>query len=58
MLKGYKTYVVGGMTVLGAVAAYLTGDATLIEAAQITVPAIIGMTVRHGISSNDPFKKH
>ncbi|CAB4120900.1 hypothetical protein UFOVP4_1 [uncultured Caudovirales phage] len=50
MLSGYKTYVTGGLAILGALAAYFTKEASLLDAAQIIVPAVIGMTVRHGIS--------
>jgi hypothetical protein len=49
MLKGYKTYISGGLTVLGAVAAYLVGDINLIDAVQLVVPAVLGMTVRNAI---------
>lgn len=50
MLKGYKTYVTAGMTILGAVAAYLTGEMTLVDAAQLIVPALLGAFIRDGIA--------
>ena len=49
MLKGYKTYIVGTLAVLGAVGAYLTGDATLGDTIQLVVTAVLGMTIRHGV---------
>lgn len=41
-LKSKKTYVVAAMAVLAAVAAYLTGDATLIEAFQLVIDTLGG----------------
>lgn len=49
MLKGYKTYVVAAVAVIGAVASYLTGDLTLQAALQLIVPAVLSATVRHGV---------
>jgi len=49
MLKGKKTYVTGTLAILTAIAAYLTGDSTLIEAIQLVVTAALGMTVRNAI---------
>jgi len=49
MLKGYKTYIVGGVAIISAVATYLVGDANLADTAQIVITAILGMTIRHGI---------
>lgn len=51
MFSGYKTYIVGGLAVLGAIGGYLDGDLTLAAALQLMVPAILAMTVRHGIST-------
>ncbi len=51
MLKGYKTYIVAGVTVIGAVAAYLVGDATLSATIDLVVTAILGATIRSGINS-------
>lgn len=48
-LKGKKTYIVGGLGVLGAVASYLVGDATAVEAGQVAITSILGMTVRNAI---------
>ena len=49
MLKGYKTYIVGGVTVISAVAAYLVGDADVATTIQLCVTAVLSMTVRAGI---------
>ena len=57
MLAGYKTYIVAGVAVLSTVASYLVGDIGLTDAIQIIVPAIIGATVRHGITTTTTIKK-
>ena len=49
MFKGRKTYIMGAVTIIGAVASFLVGDITVIEAAQLVVPAVLGMTVRNAI---------
>lgn len=49
MLKGYKTYIVAGLAVLGAVAGYLVGDLALTDAAKIAVDALLGATIRNAI---------
>jgi hypothetical protein len=51
MLKGYKTYVTAALAAIGAVAAYLVGDATLIQAAQLAVTALLGAFLRNGIAA-------
>lgn len=50
MLKGYKTYITGIVAIVAAVGAYLSGDATVIEAGQLVFTALIGMFVRHGVA--------
>jgi hypothetical protein len=52
MFAGYKTYITAGVAVIAAVAAYLTGDASLMQTVQLVVTAIIGATIRHGIAAN------
>ncbi len=37
-LSGKKTYITAGLAVLGTIAAYLTGDLTLMQA----IPAVLG----------------
>lgn len=49
MLAGYKTYITAGVTVIGAVAAYLTGDADLMQTAQLVVTALLAAFVRNGM---------
>lgn len=51
MLSGYKTYIVGIMGIFGFAASYLTGDITIAQAAQGALTAILGMTIRSGITS-------
>ena len=52
VLSGYKTYIVAGLAILGAIAGVLDGDIGLQAALQIIVPAVLSMTVRHGISTS------
>jgi len=49
MLKGYKTYITGTLAILTAIGTYLAGDMSLAETIQLTVTAILGMTVRNAI---------
>lgn len=51
MLKGYRTYIIGTMTVIGAVAAYLVGDTSLTEAINLSVTALMGMFIRSGVNT-------
>ena len=48
-LKGYKTYLVSALAVLGAVVSYLVGDLALVDAAQLALTAVLGATVRNAI---------
>jgi len=48
-LKGYKTYLVAGVTVISTIVAYLTGDVTLSDGIQLLVTATLGATIRNGI---------
>lgn len=50
MLKGYKTYVVGGVAILSAVASYLVGDTNIVETSQLVLTAVLGMTIRNAIA--------
>jgi len=50
MFKGYKTYIVAGVTVIGAVASYLVGDLPAASAIQMCITAILGATLRHAVS--------
>ena len=49
MLSGYKTYIVAGVSVIGAVASWLVGDASLSDTIQLVVTATLGATIRSGI---------
>lgn len=51
MLKGYRTYILGAVTIIGAVAAYLVGDAQLSETINLVVTAGMGMFIRSGINT-------
>ncbi len=51
MLSGYKTYIVGTLAVLGAIGGCLDGDMTIVAALNIAIPALLAMTVRHGIAT-------
>lgn len=51
MLSGYKTYIAAIVAIVGAVGAYLSGDADLQSTLQIVIPAVFAMTIRHGIST-------
>lgn len=48
-LKGKKTYIVGALGVLGAIASFLVGDANAVEAGQAALTAILAMTLRNSI---------
>lgn len=51
MLIGYKTYIAGTLAVLGALGGWLDGDMSLAAALNLAVPAILAMTVRHGVAT-------
>lgn len=51
MLKGYRTYILGAVTIIGAAAAYLVGDASLSETVNLIVTAGMGMFIRSGVST-------
>ena len=51
MLSGYKTYITAGLAVITAITTFLTGDATQGEALTLIVNAVLGATIRHGIST-------
>ena len=52
MLSGYKTYITAFIAVVTAVGAYLGGDATLIDTAQLVFTALIGAFVRAGVKAD------
>lgn len=51
MFAGQKTYITAGVAVLTAAAAYFTGSADLMATIQLVVTAILGATIRHGVSN-------
>jgi len=51
MLSGYKTYITAAVAVVGALAAYFVGDATLADTAQLVVTAVLAAFVRNGVST-------
>lgn len=52
MLAGYKTYITAALAVLSAVAAYLTGDADLMQTANLVFTALLAAFVRSGIAAD------
>lgn len=53
MLKGYKTYITAFVAVVGAVAAYLVGDVSLVDAGQLVLTAVLGAAIRSGITTEN-----
>ena len=51
MLKGKKTYITAGVAIITAAATYLTGDATLSDTIQLVITAILGATIRSGVTT-------
>lgn len=51
MFKGYRTYILGAVTIIGSVAAYLVGDASLSETINLVVTAGMGMFIRSGVTT-------
>lgn len=52
MLQGYKTYITGAVAIFGAIGAYLVGDVSLVDTAQIVVTALLGMFIRAGVTTD------
>lgn len=51
MLNGYKTYIVATLAVLGALGGWLDGDLAPVAALNLAIPALLSITVRHGIAT-------
>ena len=49
-LSGYKTYIAAGLGALGAIAAYFTGDATLMEAISNVMTFVTAGFLRNGVA--------
>lgn len=52
VLKGKKTYIVGVVSIISTIGAYLVGDVALADAAQLILTAVLGMTVRSGVAAD------
>lgn len=50
-LIGYKTYIIGGLTILGTIGGWLGGTIEPNAAIQLIITALLGMTIRSGVSS-------
>lgn len=51
-LSGKKTYIAAAISILGAVAGYLTGDVTAIQAFQLISSSILASGIRHGMENS------
>lgn len=49
-LKGKKTYIIAAGSVVGAAWGVYTGSLTPPEAVQLAITAVLGATIRHGVS--------
>ena len=49
MLAGYKTYITAALAVLSAIAAYLTGEVSLFDTAQLVFAALLAIFIRKGV---------
>lgn len=57
MFKGYKTYITAGVATVTAAAAYLTGDADLMQTANLVFTALMAAFIRHGVEDTaNPYK--
>ena len=51
MLKGYRTYILGAVAIIGGVAAYLVGDVGLTETVNLVIGAAMAMFIRSGVTA-------
>lgn len=57
MFKGYKTYITAGVAIVTAAAAYATGDADLMQTANLVFTALMAAFIRHGVEDTaNPYK--
>jgi len=49
MFVGYKTYITAGVATVTAIAAYLVGDADLMQTANLVFTALLAAFVRNGV---------
>lgn len=52
MFKGYKTYIVAALAILGAIGAALTGETSWGDAIQLIVTSVLGATIRSGVKTD------
>jgi len=50
-LGGYKTYLVAAGSVIAAASAYASGNAGLVDAAQVVITAVMGVFLRKGLNT-------
>lgn len=51
-LTGYKTYITGAASIIGAVALYANGTDTASQAIQLVITALLAMFVRSGVAAS------
>jgi len=51
ILAGKKTYLTAAMAIIGTLASYFAGDVQLVDAAQLVLTAVLGVTIRSGITT-------
>jgi len=49
MFAGKKTYITAVLGIIGAIAAYLVGDATIAQAGQTVITCLLGAFIRNGV---------
>lgn len=53
ILAGKKTYITGILGLLTALGAYLTGDAASVEALQLALTSLLGITIRGALKDKN-----
>lgn len=51
LLAGYRTYITAALTVLGTLAAVLTGETSIQDGLQLAIPAVLAVFVRAGVDN-------
>lgn len=51
MLAGYKTYIAGVVAIITAIGGYLSDSISVSDALQAILTAIMGMTIRSGVTT-------
>lgn len=49
--QGKKTYATAIVTILGALLAFFNGDITVLQGLELSVPALLGMFIRNGVTT-------